>query len=741
MKRVTRRNRSTFGKFLSAALLLAGTLALASPARATSAEIVTPHITTEILVRAETVAPGDTVDIAVRQTVAKGWHTYWRNPGDSGAPTEITWTLPEGAAGGPVRWPVPHRLPYPPLVNYGYSDTETLLTSVTVPSDWQVGKPLETRIAIDWLVCADICIPESGSTDLTIPTGAETRPDSAVAFSFLNAERALPKPVDWPARFEPGQDTGKLVIEPEGVDPAAVTEAYFFPAEWGVIDHSAPQDVSVEDGRLVLTLSPDTKFAETPPAGVLALTTGNHVRTGYALGDIEGTPSKIAAAGVPAAKAPASGNPIPPAGGATGPTDLAASSGDTVGLLQAIVFAFLGGLILNLMPCVFPVLALKAVAFVGHRHEAMSRRVLQGGAYTAGILVSFLALAGGLIAIKAGGAAVGWGFQLQQPIVVAVLAYVLFLVGLNLSGLYEIGLGLTRAGQVVHGRSGATGSFLTGVLAAVVATPCTAPFMAVAIGYALTQGASVTIAVFTALGIGLALPFLIISLVPAIGRMLPKPGAWMVRLRQVLAFPVYATAAWLVWVLAQQAGVDAMFAALVGCVLLAFAAWLYGLLQHGLKGGRIVATAFSVLGIVAAVGLLAPTMTPPADAASSDAAAAREDGAEVFTPARLAALREEGRPVFVNVTAAWCITCKVNERVALGETFRKTLVDDGVTYLHADWTRRDPEITALLERFGRAGVPLYLVYPKGDGSPQVLPQILTEGIVVDALDKAAGRTS
>ncbi|MEW5423671.1 hypothetical protein HNS03_17270 [Amorphus sp. 3PC139-8] len=716
-------------------------LALASPARAASAEIETPHISTEILVRAETVAPGDTVDIAVRQSVAKDWHTYWRNPGDSGAPTEITWTLPEGAAAGPIRWPVPHRLPYPPLVNYGYSDTETLLTSVTVPSDWQVGKPFATTIEVDWLVCADICIPESGSAELTIPTGAETLPASSVAFAFLNAERALPKPVDWPAHFETTEDGGSLVVAPEGIDLASVSEAYFFPAEWGVIDHSSPQDVSVRDGRLVLSLTPDAKFAETAPSGVLTVATQDHVHAGYALGPVEGTPTKIASAAVDKSPSPPSGGGTPTAELGTSPGNNAAATAGSPGLVQAILFAFIGGLILNLMPCVFPVLALKAVAFVGHGHETMSRRVTQGAAYTAGILASFLALAGGLIAIKAGGAAVGWGFQLQQPIVVAVLAYVLFLVGLNLSGLFEVGVGLTRAGQAVHGTSGATGSFLTGVLAAVVATPCTAPFMAVAIGYALTQGTGVTLAVFAALGIGLALPFLIISLVPAIGRRLPKPGAWMIRLRQVLAFPVYATAAWLIWVLAQQAGVDAMFAALVGCVLLAFAGWLYGLLQHGLKGGRVVAMAFSVLGLVAAVGLLAPTMTPPADAASADAAAAREDGAQVYSAERLASLRSDGAPVFVNVTAAWCITCKVNERVALGRPFRETLERDGVTYLHADWTRRDPEITALLERFGRAGVPLYLVYPKGDGAPRVLPQILTERIVIDALDAAAGAQS
>ena len=312
------------------------------------------------------------------------------------------------------------------------------------------------------------------------------------------------------------------------------------------------------------------------------------------------------------------------------------------------------------------------------------------------------------------------------------------LIGLNLSGLYEIGLGMTRAGGLVHGSSGVSGSFMTGVLAAVVATPCTAPFMAVAIGYALTQGTGVTLAVFAALGLGLALPFLVISLVPSVGRLLPKPGMWMVRLRQILAFPLYATAAWLVWVLTQQAGVDAMFAVLVGCVLLAFAAWLTGLRQGGLQRGRRVAALAAVVGLIGAVALLSPSLAGVPATGGTGSIAADAD-AEPFTPARLEALRADGKPVFLNITAAWCITCKVNEKVAFRGGFRDALARNGVTYMTADWTLRDPDITRYLERFERAGVPLYVMFPKGRGAATVLPQILTEEMIVRALDRAAGQ--
>ncbi|MGX1306745.1 thiol:disulfide interchange protein/DsbC/DsbD-like thiol-disulfide interchange protein [Amorphus suaedae] len=715
---------------------------LAQPAAAAGASIDTDHIATRIVVGSSSVAPGDTVEIAITQTVEDGWHTYWENPGDSGAPTLFGWALPSGPADATIQWPTPERLPYPPLVNFGYSGKTTYLATLTVPADWPAGDPLPVDLTIDWLVCADICIPESGSATFEIPTGTTSELDSAVGFTFVQARREMPAPVTWPAKLS-GMPDGHLTleVEPTGVDLAKLSQAFYFPLDPDLIDNAAEQTFDVQGQTLALALRPHGPTPPAPVDGLLVLTDTSGQRKGYALtadGPEREIPAPVAASAGAAQSGPGGGTPAASETASTTATAIPAPTG--TGFLRAVVFALIGGLILNLMPCVFPVLALKAVAFAGHGHASARDRIGQGAAYTAGILVSFLLLAGTLIALKAGGMAVGWGFQLQQPLVVAVLVYVLVLIGLNLSGLYEIGLGLTRAGGLVHGSSGVGGSFLTGVLAAVVATPCTAPFMAVAIGYALTQGTGVTLAVFTALGLGLALPFLLISLVPAIGRLLPKPGMWMVRLRQVLAFPLYATAAWLIWVLTQQAGVDAMFAVLVGCVLLAFAAWMTGLRQGGMQRGRWAAALAAVVGLVGAVALLSPSLADGPSQGAIISASADDYGAEPFTPARLDALRADGKPVFLNITAAWCITCKVNEKVAFRSGFREALVRDGVTYMTADWTRRDPAITAYLERYGRAGVPLYLVFPEGDGPAAVLPQILTEDIVVRALDAAAGRS-
>lgn len=744
MKRATSDKRSitaagSVWRTVAAALGLA---LLSTPASAAGARIDTDHISTRIVVGNTTVAPGDTVEIAIAQSVEEGWHTYWENPGDSGAPTLFGWTLPSGAQDVRIQWPIPERLPYPPLVNFGYSGKTTYLATLTVPADWPAGDPLPVDLTIDWLVCSDICIPESGSASFEIPTAAASEPDSSVAFTFVSARRNMPTAVNWPARLR-GSPIGMLSlnVEPRGVDLAALSTAAFFPLAPDLIDNSAEQTFDIQEGgTLALTLTPQGATRAAPVDGVLVLTDTSGLRKGYALsakGPERDIPAPAAASAAAPPPAPGDGTPVASAPGAG--TDVVPAAEGGTGFLRAVVFALVGGLILNLMPCVFPVLALKAVSFARHSHASAPARIGQGAAYTAGILASFLLLAGTLIALKAGGTAVGWGFQLQQPLVVAVLVYVLVLIGLNLSGLYEIGLGLTRAGGLVHGSSGVGGSFLTGVLAAVVATPCTAPFMAVAIGYALTQGTGVTLAVFVALGLGLALPFLVISLVPAIGRLLPKPGMWMVRLRQILAFPLYATAAWLVWVLTQQAGVDAMFAVLIGCVLLAFAAWMTGLRQGGLQRGRLAAALAALVGLAGAVALLSPSLAGVPAGGGSASMTAENEGAEAFTPARLNALRADGKPVFLNITAAWCITCKVNEKVAFRGGFREALARDGITYMTADWTRRDPAITAYLERYGRAGVPLYLVFPKGDGPAAVLPQILTEDIVVRALDAAAGR--
>ena len=389
------------------------------------------------------------------------------------------------------------------------------------------------------------------------------------------------------------------------------------------------------------------------------------------------------------------------------------------------------------MPCVFPVLSIKVLGLLRHAGERPSRLRLHGLAYTAGVLASFLGLAALLIALKDGGAAIGWGFQLQSPLVVAGLAYLLFAMGLSLSGVVHVGGGLAGLGDGLARRAGLSGSFFTGVLATLVATPCTAPFMGSAVGFALTQSAAVALAVFASLGLGLALPFLVLTLWPPALRALPRPGAWMETLKQVLAFPVYATVAWLVWVLAQQVDPRGLLAALIGLVLVGFAAWAWERGRGASPGRSRIAQACAALAIVA-VAALALTL-PPARAVP--AAQAVGDGIEPFTQARLDALVKANRPVFIDLTAAWCITCAVNEATSLNTAaVRAAMAERGVTYLKGDWTNQNPEITRLLESHGRSGVPLYLLYT-GTGEPQVLPQILTEGTVLAALNAVPAATA
>jgi thiol:disulfide interchange protein DsbD len=418
--------------------------------------------------------------------------------------------------------------------------------------------------------------------------------------------------------------------------------------------------------------------------------------------------------------------------------------GANLGLLTAVVFAFVGGLILNLMPCVFPVLSMKAASLAAHAHEEREARA-QGLAFLAGVLVTFLALAGVLLAAKAGGQAIGWGFQLQSPAVVGALALVMLLVALNMSGVFEVTLPGQGAGGGLAARGGLLGSFFTGMLAVVVAAPCTAPFMATALGFALTQSAPAALLVFVGLGLGFAAPFVAVTFIPALLRLFPRPGAWMDTLKHLLAFPMYGTAAWLLWVFTLQTGSSALGLLLTASVLIGFCAWLVGKAQAtgkplvpGLAAGVAAVLAIACLAFGAremAPAAAAQTSTGPAPAGP----AGKELASEPFSPQALADLRAQGKPVFVNFTAAWCVTCQVNERLALGSPeVAKALADVGGVYLKADWTNHDSEIAKLLAEHGRAGVPLYLVYGAGGGDPVVLPQLLTPGAVAQAI-RAAGK--
>jgi thiol:disulfide interchange protein/DsbC/DsbD-like thiol-disulfide interchange protein len=665
-----------------------------------------PLVRAALVAEHAAVRPGEKITVAVRQTITPGWHTYWKNPGDSGEATAIEWKLPEGVTATALEWPLPEAIPFGPLTNYGYSDQLLLLTDITVPQGL-TGPSLTLSANVRWLVCKDICVPEETSVSLTLPVidaglSPRSTPDAAV---IAATRKALPQAAPWPVRYESAGKSVVLKIDALGAEQGA-TEARFFPLSWGQVANAAEQKASFSGGGLSLRMEKGEAGLEgaAPLEGVLALDStgpdGAKLRRGYV---------------VSAQAAPASASTLA-AASETASADL--------GLGLALLFAFLGGLILNLMPCVFPVLSLKAY---GLAQGVAEKRRVGGLAYLAGVLASFGLIAAGLMALRSAGVAAGWGIQFQSPGFLLALIALFLALGLNMSGVFEIGGSLTGAGDGLARREGLAGSFFTGVLATVVATPCTAPFMGAAVGYAFSQPPAGAIAVLMALGLGFAMPIVLLSMTPGLGRLLPRPGTWMVRFKQVMAFPLYATAAWLVWVLSVQQGSDGVMAAMITLVVVGFAAWLIGL------GGRSalrtgIAAAIAALGIAASAAVLPDT--PQTGAAQS--ASTSGPSAEAFTQARLDQLIAEGKPVFVNFTAAWCITCKVNERVALNsERMAGVFKERGITYLKGDWTSANPEISAVLQSFGRAGVPLYLLYSGKPGSqPQVLPQLLTESIIL-----------
>lgn len=684
--------------FLVAALLCWYAPGGASP-------VVTENVEARLVAERLRAVPGETIALALIFDIRPDWHTYWNNPGDSGEAPRIRWRLPEGVAAGPIRWPSPELIRVGPLSNYGYSNRALHLIDLAISPDWETGRPIELVAEASWLVCSEHCIPEQATLTLRIPTGAKAgAADPEVAGIFASARRGLPRQLPGDAHL---RRTGAgLALEVDSTDlPQALDRAWFFAAEWGLVEHAAEQPLEMSGRRLTLNLTPGPLAADAAADGVLVIEAAG-VEVAYAVqADPLGVPSR------------------------DGSRERRVSD---LGLPLALGFALMGGIILNLMPCVFPVLAIKALsltAATGRRH-----RISQGVAYSAGVLSFFALVAVALLAMRSGGAAVGWGVQLQSPSFVVLMAYLFFVLGLSLTGAVTLGAGLMGLGSAGPS-GGAAGAFATGALAALVAAPCTAPFMGAALGYALTLSWPRALAVMLMLGFGFSLPYLLLSLVPYSGKLLPKPGRWMENIRQFLAFPMFGTAAWLVWVLAVQRGADAVAAALAGILFLALGLWVWERLRQStdrmrLLGGCIGA---SLLGLALFVGLLPGRSDSRPGTAGDSVVRTGGPAAQAFSPERLAAARAQERPVFVNMTAAWCITCLVNERVALSSTRLAEAFDAAdVLYLKGDWTSRDPVISRYLEGFGRSGVPIYVFYPVA-GSPRVLPQILTESMVANAL--------
>jgi thiol:disulfide interchange protein len=670
----------------------------------------------ELVSEVRSVPPGATFWVGLRQRIAPGWHTYWINPGDSGEAATIAWTLPEGFSAGAIVWPHPERIPVGALMSYGYTDEVVLLVPITAPAGLDPGGRVTLGGRASWLVCEKICIPEEASIELTLPVGPGTT-DPAGAGLIRRAHRAVPVPSPWAASFSATPESITLRVAAAGFASNRIADVWFYPTRAGVIEHAAPQETRVDADGITLRMkrAPGPEPLGASPEPVRASLDGVLVVTERL---DQGTASQAFVV--------------------SGPKTTGAAA--LRSLLPVLALALAGGIILNLMPCVLPVLSVKALSLVQHTDADVAVLRRHGVAYTAGVLASFAVVAAVLLALRAGGEQIGWGFQLQSPFVVTVLAYVLFAMALGLSGVLVISGRLAGAGGALASRPGYAGSFFTGALATVAATPCTAPFMGVAVGFALTQPWATALLVFEALGLGLALPYLALTLVPAWRRFLPRPGPWMETLKQLLAFPLYASVAWLVWVVSRQAGPTGVAVVLAGLVLIALAAWVHAVSRTARGAWRQLGAGLAVTCVAASIALgSVVTGAPPLEPTP-----ARADGGaawELFSPARLAALRAQGTPVFVNVTAAWCITCLVNERVALrGPAVAEAFARKGVVYLKADWTTRDAEITKVLESFGRSGVPLYVLYAGGGAgqppaAPTLLPQILTEGTVLDAVER------
>lgn len=673
-------------------------VALSAHASEAASSAATPHVTVRLLSEHGAIAADHRHWLAVRLELIPGWHVYWRNPGDSGAAPTLEWTLPAGIQAGDIRWPTPKRIAVGPLTNYGYEGSVTLLVpfdAASIPPD---GSPVRIAVLANWLVCQEECIPERATLAATLPLASGSPPlnPDAVAL-FAEARARLPLPLAH--RLVYRRDGGTLHFELHEADwnGDRVKDLWFAANRWGTLQPSAPQPWRGEAGRLRWS----APLGEAPPQdnapipGLLVIgeeLAEGAVRRGFA---VEALP-------VTAAPRPT-----------------------TPGVLGALGLAFLGGLILNLMPCVLPVLAIKAIGLTSAAQAGRSRMALHGVLYTAGVLLSFATMAATLLALRTGGESMGWGFQLQSPLIVTLLGYLMLLVALNFSGVFEVGGRLMGLGQAVTDRPGWFGALTSGVLAAVVASPCTAPFMGAALGYAITRPAVEAMTVFLTLGAGFALPLLLISLWPASTRRLPRPGPWMIRLRQWLALPMYGAAAWLLWVLSQQVGPEGLAAALAGLVIIGFAAQLYGQSHQQRGRSTLFASLFALAGL-SLVPLVGGEEGPRRNASTAAA----------WSAERVQSERREGRAVFVNFTAAWCITCKVNERLALQTpTVAKALAEKGVTYLRGDWTRHDPQITRELQRHGRSGVPLYLLYLPEEPGPIILPQLLSEDIVLAAIDR------
>jgi thiol:disulfide interchange protein DsbD len=676
------------------------------------------HVDAQLISEVSSIHAGKTFCAAVKLKMADHWHIYWRNPGDTGFPTSIEWILPEGFKAGEIKWPYPERIAEPPLVIYGYHGEVFLLTEIKAAENIKEGSVVTIKAKVSWLECAQVCIPGEALLQIDLAVKDDIpKPDQDMLELFANARSVLPlTSSDW--RFQAALEDSQIIIlaEPPAWFQDEIKSMIFLPYKADIIEYGAKQSFKKTGNSYQLKIKQATGQTQLPDTLKGILFTENGWRGAASEKAIEIAVKFTDQLNVPASQAKSELNNI----------------------WLAILFSFLGGIILNLMPCVLPVLSIKIMSFIKQAGEERSKSLQHGLVFTLGVLVSFWVLAGALLILRAGGEQLGWGFQLQSPAFLIILSLFMFLFALSMFGVFEIGVSLTTVAGKTQGQSGLLGSFISGITATVVATPCTAPFMGSALGFSLTQPVWVSLLIFTFLGLGMAAPFLLLSSIPSLLRFVPKPGRWMESLKEFMGFLLLATVIWLIWVLGIQAGTNAVTIVLIALLFAGLAAWIYGRWGSVAMPKRTRIISITAALILAAGGIFFALTNIDAYAVSKGQAASTMEGIEwqTYSEDMLKKLQNDGKPVFIDFTAAWCLSCQVNESVAFSsKEVQAKFKELGIAALKADWTSRDETITRALAKYGRNSVPLYVFYnEKQNSKPVILPEIITPGIVLEAID-------
>ena len=640
----------------------------------------------EILTESTSITPGDELLIGFKFTLNPGWHTYWENPGDAGEGASIKWNLPNDVSASEILWPGPQRIPVEPLMTFGYEDEVVLLTKIYTSEATIV--PLNLNALVSWYTCKEICIPQEAEVSIPIKLGNKT-PSVSKATLDQTLEEV---PIQFEGTYRVQRLEDSYILQGQLENQDQYDSIYFFPKDYGLTDYTKDQFYEINKDSFSLQIkAAEIEIENRTFEGVIA------INKGEAVSFIE-------------INYPLKAKPI----------------SQEFNIFTLIFFAFLGGLILNIMPCVFPILSIKILRFVEQSGDSTYKTIQQGLLFSLGVIVSFLAIAALLVSLKSGGESIGWGYQLQSPIVVSLLVYLFVVLGYIFMSNMVLGTSLARLSSISLGKGDSIESFLTGVLAVIVASPCTAPFMGSAIGFALLQPSFYSVLIFLGLGIGFSLPYLVLSAKPSLLSFLPKPGQWMETFKQFMAFPMWASALWLLWVLSSQVNNQEVIQVLLGSLLIIIGLWLVEKNNSKTNWIRWIVRLPFILLLIFSLWLI-PTSYSDLDKSKQNQLA--------YSPQLLEDLREENALVFLNFTADWCITCKVNESVALKTSkVRKLLIDKDITYIEADWTRKDPVISSALEEYGRTGLPLYLLFPS-KGDPLILPEILTEDILLSYLSE------